>query len=225
MDVTDWFFSAYWPPRKEAADSCAARLTRFVEALRPIDARFANWSLTARTKKAANVPLPEGAALAEYLRSRCMKWKDMPREPIPDLGFTLAAWTGDVAGGSAGLMLTCGLYSPILVNSCSLRRNGEFPMSRATLARIVESAADAFDAATALAGSQRRVDEHGQLYAARPQIGLVTYVATPPAKLPPLPSSVAVKPTRAGSLLELADDAPAVVHETEETLIRAGVLV
>jgi hypothetical protein len=139
------FVGAYWTAREETRIACAGRIAAFLRSLagKPLLSR---WYLKGRSRTTAVTPLDltvEG--IAKKLRQN---HTDIPRRPIPDLGFSLGIWNGDDEA-SAGLMLKCGAYSTWVGNSVvlSLPRQ-EPPNDAAALARfreLVEKIAAAFD--------------------------------------------------------------------------------
>src|SRR5579864_8643543 len=88
---------AYWRPRQESMRDCAVRLGRMLEGLAKAHPAFAQWSKKANTRRAANTPAwtmpPDIAELTQVLKNG-QQYKDEPREPWPEMGYSVSAWNG-----------------------------------------------------------------------------------------------------------------------------------
>jgi Immunity protein 52 len=113
VDKTSLMIRAHWRNRRETAADCGVRLAKVLTALAEVHPGFSRWF-----KKSSRKPSFEGfctmppvaTELASVLE-RGMQFKDMPREPWPELGFSAGAWNG--ATGDAGLasfQITIGAY-------------------------------------------------------------------------------------------------------------------
>lgn len=105
---------AYWGTRRECAESCAERLYRFLETIKTCDDVFAQWYHLGRSRKEAlQRPIKTGdmaeiTSLVEKGRHR----RDVGRQPIDELGFTVMMWNGgEEPAKSIALSVGCGLYS------------------------------------------------------------------------------------------------------------------
>jgi hypothetical protein len=231
MLISDWFVSVRWPPREEAAKSCASRLTRFTDSIQRVDNRLEHWYLTARQKKAALRPVPKGLELEHYLRSSCMQHREVsPRIEIAALGFTLAIWTGEINSSSTALVMRCGIFSPRLSNTCSLSPSGHFEISRQQLINIVYSAVDCWEPESVIVASETFLNRYLARYGRPPQIGWITYLSFPTTEIPHLPF-LEIKTVGQGMLLLFPDEAftssdnyDGVAHEVQRGLQRVGAI-
>ena len=87
----------YWGPRREDARACAARLARMFEDLRAIHPDFARWYHKGYRPSEWNRPLCSIPPRLDELTAIFEKgkhYKDVPREPMPELGFSFSTWNG-----------------------------------------------------------------------------------------------------------------------------------
>lgn len=153
MTAENPFVGAYWSAREEGRAECANRIVNFLRSLAD-EPLLSRWHLKGWTRKTAVAPLEltvEG--IAKRLRQN---HTDIPRRPIPDLGFSLGLWNGD-GKASAGLMLTCGAYAQRVENSVVLslprQEPPKDPIAVARFRQLVEKLAAAFDPDIAVATS------------------------------------------------------------------------
>jgi hypothetical protein len=103
---------AYWGPRSETKEACAAWLSRVFEHLGRASSVFEKWYQKGRSRRGAltkpvNVQDPaELVALLERGRNR----RDIDNSIIENLGFSLALWNGQEESHVAELSTTCGAW-------------------------------------------------------------------------------------------------------------------
>src|ERR1700732_273672 len=105
---------AYWRPRQESTRDCAVRLASMLEGLTRAHPAFAQWNKKANTRVAANrlawaMP-PEIAELTQVFESG-RQYKDVPREPWPEMGYSVSAWNGRERPYGASLSVRPGKYA------------------------------------------------------------------------------------------------------------------
>jgi hypothetical protein len=103
---------AYWSLRQESAAECGDRFRQCLLALAKTDALFEQWFEQASSRAAA-LKRPADIADREY----CSKLLDRGRLQFEDSGFIVGLWNGAEDAQSIGLSVTCGSYSPFVLNS------------------------------------------------------------------------------------------------------------
>jgi len=106
-----FMLGAYWGPRKESIDQCAARMVSFFDALAHSDPALATWYERGKSRQAAiaSVANVHDQSYVLGLLERGRNRKDIGRSVIEDLGFHVGLWNGGISGRDAGLSITCGL--------------------------------------------------------------------------------------------------------------------
>jgi len=151
---------------------------------------------------------------------------------ISDLGYLTGLWNGDF-DQSVGLSITCGSWSPRLLNAIVL--NLPNPAGRAvvlvepaTAKALVQVMVDAWDPDWAMLGTNTlRSAQHPQ--PRQPVVGWLTYLAGDRPRPDALPDGVTMEPMGRGGVLvaltpRFEDATPALARETAETLDAAGAL-
>jgi hypothetical protein len=115
--------SAFWGDRSASRDEAAVNLSQFLSRLGSMDSRLTDWRPKGRSRRGAEgqAVLPLGPdVLVGHLREQRT---DFGVVPMPELGFSFAAWNGGVAGEDAAVSCTVGLHAqnPHLRNSVVLQ--------------------------------------------------------------------------------------------------------
>src|SRR5260370_11687870 len=103
---------AFWKPRKETINACADRLIWFLTALAACDAIFSRWyKLGLARSKALQAEIDFGnrESLIDLLEKGRHR-KDVGKEVMEELGFSVGMWNGGTPAKSVGLSVSCGSY-------------------------------------------------------------------------------------------------------------------
>jgi hypothetical protein len=102
-----------WGRRPESPEACAERLAEMLSRLAEIHPTLVRWYKKAMSRAAANRPFctmpPQRKELARAL-VKGRYFTDQPREPMPDLGYSVSAWNGHDDDRAAGLNVHTGAY-------------------------------------------------------------------------------------------------------------------
>jgi hypothetical protein len=143
----------FWRERNESKEHCAARLEQCLLRLGSISPLFATWKRLGRSRSEANTEIENSAgALTRRLRQ---SYTDVPRKPIPELGFSFGAWAGDFNGASANLSIHCGSYGPTSSNYAILNVTCEGAwrdVGSSTIKSLLEALVDAWNPEQGTAG-------------------------------------------------------------------------
>lgn len=124
------FVGVYWRARAADVTSCADLTLRHFEALAAASPNLARWyqRTNRKPKKPIEVDVRSNAVLQSLLLEG-LNCTDVPRKPIPELGWRISLWNGDLAGRSAVTSVHCGLYSqnPNLSNVAYISIEGDVP--------------------------------------------------------------------------------------------------
>lgn len=103
-----FYLGAYWGPRGEPVDQCAARLSRLLVSLGEVDPRLASWFKTGGSRKAAlKRPVDSSVGtLQELLMVGRPRRDDDARSVMSELGFQVGLWNGQDV--EVGLSVRCG---------------------------------------------------------------------------------------------------------------------
>lgn len=105
----------YWENRQETALECATRLARMLDRLARINPAFARWNKQAMTRAKANVPFcvmpPQIDELATVFERGIFRKDVPPRQPWPELGFSLSAWNGRNDSHGLSFRVHAGAYA------------------------------------------------------------------------------------------------------------------
>jgi hypothetical protein len=147
------FIGAYWTARKEDRHECAGRIFSFIRGL-SVEPLFEHWCLTGWNRRSSKKTLE--VTIGGIERQLKAHYKDIPKEPIPDLGFNLSIWNGKEET-PVGLMVTCGACTKAVDNAVVLNLPRQPPPSDAATVEwfhaLVKKAVDAFDPEVAVATS------------------------------------------------------------------------
>lgn len=156
METANLFVGAYWPAREETRAQVAARIVRFLSAIGRESDVLARWYSTSASKPVAHARIAvDLEAIARRLR---INRRDAAGEPIPELGFALAAWNGD----SVSLCGTFGSYSPWLWNAVVLSPDVE--LTDACWKALLDAAVRAFEPEHAVVTSVDWLDQAGVMH-------------------------------------------------------------
>jgi Immunity protein 52 len=107
---------AYWRPRAESTRDCAVRLARMLDQLDKLHPAFTRWNRKAHTRAAANKPAwampPNIDELADVF-DKGRQFKDIPRDPWPELGYWISAWNGQNPPYGASVSVRAGGYTDL----------------------------------------------------------------------------------------------------------------
>lgn len=120
--MTDVFIGVYWPARKESLEQVTARAKAHFELLATLGPEFQDWFELVNSLKAKRRVIETGTF--EALKSRIAKgrnYRDIPREPIVELGWSLSGWNGQPKAVSGSTGFLCGAYSPRISNAVTLK--------------------------------------------------------------------------------------------------------
>ncbi len=109
-----------WGPRPEPLEQCALRLRDCFSRLAELGAIFSEWF------ERRNTPIPGRAvpwsdlAVLRRLLEKGIHYTDIPRAPIPDLGYLMGLWNGNHRSDGADIQVSCGGYSKYVGNRAVL---------------------------------------------------------------------------------------------------------
>jgi hypothetical protein len=186
---------------------------------------FAHWNRKANSRAAANKPfcaMPPNVDELTEIFEKGRRFKDVPREPWPELGYSVYAWNGRDDACGISLDVHAGSYSlqrpeP---NSIFLQLHGAQPgnedfINAKALTRTLIAIAEAWDANWGTVETWeykgKKRDADGQLL--RPWGGWITYLAPHYAGRISLPPAVRAEPTAGGGLVIVATEAPFTVAD------------
>jgi hypothetical protein len=110
----------YWGARKQPLEDCADLCVSTFALLR--DAGYQTFFRLGRTRREGlEHPIEESQDALRLLLGRGVNRTDIGRQPIPQLGFRLGAWSGDRDEESCSLSITCGSYSEHVSNVVLLK--------------------------------------------------------------------------------------------------------
>lgn len=104
----------HWRDRPESTQSCARRLARMLEGLADAHPAFARWNKQAKSRAAADKPawaIPPDIDELTTVFEKSRQYKDVPRQPWPELGYSVAAWNGLDAPYGASLSIGPGAFA------------------------------------------------------------------------------------------------------------------
>lgn len=104
---------AYWGPRAESSHGCAVRLARMIDGLAKAHPAFALWKKKAHSRAAANKPawsMPPDIDELMAVFEKGRQYKDIPRVPWPEMGYSVSAWNGRDSPYGASLTTRPGGY-------------------------------------------------------------------------------------------------------------------
>jgi len=114
----------YWPARAAEISRCTATAMAHFRLLSDADEGLRRWfRLGRRRPKSRDEADITSAEAIERLWS--VNRRDIDRSAIPELGWSLSLWNGEINGLSAGTSLHCGATSKYVSNSATLSISGE----------------------------------------------------------------------------------------------------
>jgi hypothetical protein len=106
---------AYWRPRVESTHDCAVRLARMLERLAKVHSAFSHWNRQAYSRAAANNlawGMPPDIDELTTVFERGRQFKDRPRVPWPEMGYSVSAWNGIEGPYGTTLRIRPGGFTP-----------------------------------------------------------------------------------------------------------------
>jgi hypothetical protein len=124
--------SVHWGPRAESTTVCAQRLARMLVGLAGAHPAFVRWNKKAQTRAAANEPawtMPPDIDELTQVFEKGRRYRDIPRDPWPEMGYAVSAWNGVDRPHGASLSLWPGGFtlSRPFPNSVDLELNRAGP--------------------------------------------------------------------------------------------------
>lgn len=113
MDRTSLIIRAHWRNCRETAFEGGARLSKALAALACVHSAYSHWFKRSSRKPSRDAfcTMPPVAADLASVLERGVQYKDVPREPLPEMGFGADAWNGAAGGAaSASFQTTIGAY-------------------------------------------------------------------------------------------------------------------
>lgn len=133
--VSRTFVGVYWRARQADLPSCAELALRHFQALSDASPHLAHWFLRANRKpvRPIEVDVRSHAALEQML-AKGVNRRDLDRQPIPELGWSIGYWSAGAGGWSATSDVHCGMFSKVrgLSNRATLSIVGDVPDDLAT---------------------------------------------------------------------------------------------
>ena len=220
------YIGAYWGPRREPVDACAARLATFMESLTEIDPLLASWFETGYSLKSARAKKvePHPSVLRELLLAGQARRDGAARSVVNDLGFRIGLWNGNDT--QVGLSATCGASPPttafgnrVVVNLPEAEGAAMSLYRRDTGFRLIQAVVAAWKPSWAT-WTNHRLRNAQQPKPGQVVVGWATYVPSqspfPGGNLPP---GVAVETLGTGVLITIRDD-PVSVPESSALAVR-----
>lgn len=105
---------AYWRPQEETTHDCAVRLACMLEGLAKAHSAFSRWNKKANIRVAANKPawtMPPDIDELTAVFEKGRQYKDRPRIPWPEMGYSVSAWNGIERRYGASLSVRPGGYA------------------------------------------------------------------------------------------------------------------
>ncbi len=134
------FIGAYWSERKEPREDAAKRIAEFLTSITSCSEHFSKWFGTARSKAAA-LQLPIAVDSLSVASKLSVNRRDIDRQSIPDLGYSLAVWNG----GDVSFSARVGVYNPYASNVVTLELGDSVALSPDVLKKLLEEMIRAFD--------------------------------------------------------------------------------
>ena len=226
MAADSYLVGAYWGPRGEPVEVCAARFARQLAMFSGIDPLLAKWFKQGRSRTAAlkHQIDPSVDALRELLLAGVHRKDFPPREVITELGYSAGMWNGQDA--EAALSVGCGIttsrVSNVVVLDLPKPEGAGLPLYRRDAAMaVIRAVVEAWQPTWCTWISDRLRDAQGwdldDVVA-----GWATYVAQPRGtRLDRLPPGVAAEDFADGLLLIADGDANTVSENTVKAIREA----
>lgn len=132
--MTATFVGVYWKARRMDLPSCAKLLERHFQALATASPHLQHWY-----QKGGRKPDPSKAlevssiTRLEALLDDGVYWTDVPRQPMPELGWRIGLWNGADGDQVASTSVNCGFHGTTrgISNAAYLDFRGELGAERA----------------------------------------------------------------------------------------------
>lgn len=194
-----YFLGAYWFDRKESVEQCTERVIRCLAELGKCDAACSRWFRGGRSRKQAlerEFNISDKAVKELLLHGQHRR--DVGKEVIEDMGFSMSLWNGGEDCQSVGFRAHCGAYTGNLSlgNSCVVNLPSEGPPSERllrvdTLLCLMRAVVESFDPdwATVMPDALLQTLKFGSK---NPAVGWLFYGADRVLRLPRLPATTRV---------------------------------
>ncbi|WP_375742673.1 immunity 52 family protein [Corallococcus interemptor] len=206
--MTETYYSGcYWLARQEPVESCAHRLSSFLQRLGPLEPSWNRWHQTAATfeKARQRQVSPDVATLSKLLGGKASRFMDMSR-------FWL--WAGENEEEASKVTGHCGSAATHMASVCLLDGHSMGPVAERVLTAhvltgVMRAMALAWEPEFGICTSHEHRERlmAGQFPEPGTFVGWVTYLADFRGPVPPLPSPVQVEhvPDR-GTLITLTQE-------------------
>lgn len=212
--------SAFWGPRSENAAACATRLARMLTDLTTIHPAFTLWNRGGRSRATSNRPfcaMPPNLEELTGIFEKGLAHRDVPRDPWPEMGYSIGAWNGRDDACGVSLRVHAGAYynhpepNSVGMQVPPTQPGNEDFINAKVLARVLVAIATAWDASWGVIESWdykgRNTNANGQFL--RPWGGWITYLSAPYAnRIATPPPTAAVEPVAGGGLVIVATPEP-----------------
>jgi hypothetical protein len=191
--MTGRIVGAYWGPRAEPLDQCSGRVLDLFQRIAQIDPQLSRWFLRADSRRQAlehEVKVSERSVRDLLLRGQ--NRRDVDRQVIPELGFSLGLWNGAPEGETASVDIHCGAYAamPGAANSCVIglpdSKGVDHVYDVTALPELIRAVARCFEPDWAVAATRNQMDEL-RTTAGAPFIGSHLFLSARRGLVPPLP--------------------------------------
>ncbi len=206
---TDAFYVRFlWRSRKEDLAECASRLGRFLESISALDRVFSTVYEAGKTSNASLVS-PRQEKLEKMLAKGVNK-KDIGKEDMPELGYSLTLWNPDTSEGAVTLRVHCGVYSKHVNNLCLIN----LPNSGAAVQRLLavpflvqlcKAVVEVWNPEHGVVSSMScsKIAPTANFFA---EVGWITYLSDRYDTIPKLPATIRVESVGADGRLVIATD-------------------
>lgn len=108
----------YWPARQEDITRATQRASAWFACLEALSPELSNWYKPGRkhVRDTDMINISDPSVLENQLR-KGVNHKDMPREPIPELGWSVNLWNGQPERVTASVSFLVGSYSRHISNN------------------------------------------------------------------------------------------------------------
>lgn len=155
--------AAYWGPRREPVEACAARAVTFLTTLSQVSECFRGWRPLGRSRSDAIRTPPIDLSISGLVKLFMMgrNRRDVGGAPIEDLGFRISVWNGKGDEEVSSLTMKCGLYSTVsgLSNAIVLKLPTRFGIdSTEHVKQLIVALGHAWDPDWAIVASQSNIN-------------------------------------------------------------------
>ena len=129
MPAESGLLGLYWSARQEPLETCVGRAYRTFRALQ--SAGYDRYFFLGRSRRdALKRQFEVSEENVRVLLGKGVNREDLPpRPPIPELGWSIAFWSGDADDESYAISIHCGAYSPAVGNSVVIKLPPAGPLS------------------------------------------------------------------------------------------------